>query len=206
MNTIPQLTGTAALQALPEALVILDQHYIVQFINRAACRLLNVTAPAVVGMTVTALPGGQGWMTRKQHIASYNTANEYALHQVPWSCMDALEWSIDVNARFFNLYARPIVNGPEQAPIGFVIRIDEYTEERTARSLLSDLIFELYAPLTSIRTYLDLLLRNAVGHLTQNQYDRLTAVQTQVMQLIALRQTIIEQRQQRNHMGSDRTP
>jgi PAS domain-containing protein len=70
----------AALDALPRALVIVDEHHSIQFINSAAVKLFEIPdSQNILGRPFSAFPGGTGLMTFEQRLVDQAHINEFAI-------------------------------------------------------------------------------------------------------------------------------
>src|ERR1043165_8173820 len=89
--------GQFALEAFPEATILVDNNHVIEFINTAAAHLFNIPATAIgVGTSFSTFPGGSGLMTYSQRVAYHKHVNEFATHKVPNPQPDNEQrWSID---------------------------------------------------------------------------------------------------------------
>jgi nitrogen-specific signal transduction histidine kinase len=185
--------GQLALEVLPEAIILVDNNHVIQFMNLAAVRLFKISDVATfLGTSFSTFPGGSGLMTYPQRVAYNNHINEFATHKVPSPQPDDEQrWSTDINNRFFNFRATPMRDEQNQ-DCGFVICVNEWSGERKASELLSSLISELLTPFHAIRGYSELLLKENPSHLlTKKQRELMTHINENAKKLLELRETII---------------
>ena len=192
-NEYTRQNGQFALEAFPEAIILVDKNHVIQFINSAALRLFNITDMAIVVETsFSAFPGGSGLMTYSQQVEHHTRANEFTTHKVSDPQPDDEQrWSTDINSRFFNFRATPMRDEQNQ-DCGFIIWVDEWSGERKASELLFSLISELLTPFHVIHGYSELLLKEALSSpLTKKQHEWVTNINETVKKLFELREAII---------------
>jgi nitrogen-specific signal transduction histidine kinase len=184
-----------ALEAFPEAIILVDENHTIKFINPAAVRLFQISnVETLLENSFSSFPGGSGLMNFPQRVDSYNSANKFAINKIPNpQPNDIQRWSIDVNNRLFNFQAVPIFNEQNQ-DCGFIIYADECSKERKASELLHSLFSELLTPLHSILGHSELFLQEK-GHniLTEEQREWTTAIKKNAQNLLTLREYYMEE-------------
>jgi signal transduction histidine kinase len=152
------LRGTVVLHALPSGVVICDRAGIVRFINPAAARLLQIDSDAYVMQSIANLPGG---------IVLPTIESEQVSEQL-----------IEVEYEVLRCNIIPMRSAhPKKADIGLLIAIKPASLETISLGELVSIIgYELRAPLTSIKGYTELLLRNFAGDMTEQQREMIQIV------------------------------
>jgi len=179
-----------ALNGFPEAIILVDEHHIIQFINPATVHLFTISDIATfLGNSFSSFPGGSGLMSFSQRVDYHNSINKFATNKIPDpQPNDIQRWSIDVNNRLFNFRAVPIRNKQNQ-DCGFIICVDEWSGERKASELLHSLFSELLTPLHSILGHSELFLQEkAQNILTNEQREWITAIKENTINLLKLRE------------------
>ena len=69
VTEVDSYLALAALEALPEAIIITDTEYVIKFINPAACRLFGVTSDSVMETSLADLSSG----SNKNHILKFHS-------------------------------------------------------------------------------------------------------------------------------------
>jgi len=182
-----------ALEVFPEAIILVDNNHVIQFINSAAIRLFRISdVVTLLGTSVSTFPGCSGLMTYPQRVAYYDHINELATHKLPSPQPDDEQrWSTDVDNRFFNFRATPMFNKQNQA-CGFIICVEEWSGEHKASELLFSLISESRTPLHAIRGYSELLLKeNLPNPLTEEHREFVTNINQNAKKLLELCETTV---------------
>jgi signal transduction histidine kinase len=160
------LASTTILSAFPDGVVICDPMGIVRFINPAAAKMLDIDAEFFLGQNAVDLPGSPELNEHNGDGASEITIDDVRLRSriIP-------VWST----------AEPKVQ------IGTIIILKERPSEvDDARFFMGAVSHELRAPLASIIGYSDLLLRDMVGVLTDDQRDFIQPIRYSSIHMMGL--------------------
>jgi two-component system phosphate regulon sensor histidine kinase PhoR len=198
MHMHEQFIGYATLQSLAEGIIVIDEEQVVQLINPAACRLLELKADAVLGNHFADLPFISDLKTTGQTI---ELGEKTKLPNGPYEH----SWGIAFpNGRFLQFQTRPVIDSEHQLRIGTVIKIEETTLEYTARDMLLAMFNDIHTPLIMIKGYIDLLIQGVDQPLTERQHEMASIIRDKTTQLLALRQDVIEdyKRQADGNAGS----
>ena len=127
--------------------------------NSAAIALFGVSDVAeFISKPLSNLPGAAGLMTYEKRVELVNEVNKSALNKVPDpEPDDEQRWIGGPKGKQFYFFAIPF-HYAEHSKTGFVIRINDMTNERKAISYLAGLPSDMFAPLEGIRGFAELLL------------------------------------------------
>jgi transcriptional regulator with PAS, ATPase and Fis domain len=175
-DTQPSLE-IAALQSMPEAVIITDERHMIRFINSAASEVLNINKAEVLGQPFAAIPGGQDLGTLSSDIMDWTTVITDIQHTLKF-CPTA-------------------IFAAGQKRVGTVIRVFDVTDEINTSSLLGTFFMESLIPLQRIHGYATVLLMNDT-QLTPEQREYVTKIKTNAEWLIELRETLFKARQEQS--------
>lgn len=180
-----------ALEALPDALVVTDGQSIIRYINLSARRLLGVITDTLQDAPLTDLPGGTSWRTPEQHEAFYEFLRTHLDWQASTPSVYEQTWLGKIDQRLLRFCSTPMYTAAQKL-LGLIIRIEEYTLERTAQTLLSDLSHEMVRSLILIKGFADVLRGEVVGPLNDEQRRMLTTIGEEIERLSVYRSEILE--------------
>ena len=177
----------AALASITDGVVVSDTDDQVIVLNRAAARMLGVDPSIALGQSVSALfepfsPRGrltvvEAMMRLQADPYSYGHSGTPA------------ETIIEIGPRFIQAHLSPVLTDVGQF-LGIVTVLRDITREvesdRSRSDFVSNVSHELRLPLTAIKGYCDLLLRDAIGRLEEEQMRFLRIVQNNADHLVAL--------------------
>ncbi len=187
-------TNWNVLQILPEAIVIVDHEHNIQFMNSAAIALFGVfDVGDFTSKPLSTLSGGAGLMTYEKRVEFVNQINKSALNKVSNpEPDDEQRWIGGPEGKQFYFLAIPF-RFADHSKTGFVIRINDLTNERKAISYLTNLPSEMASPLESIRGYVELLQLERFSHnLTEEQRGFVAYIKNGCQKLLELRRDIID--------------
>ena len=181
------LVQCAALASITDGVVISDTGNQVVILNRAAARMLDADPKAALGKPVAELFGpfsARGRLTIVEAVQRLE-ADPYSYGQSG----QPAETIIEIGSRFVQAHLSPVLTDVGQF-LGIVIVLRDITREveadRSRSDFVSNVSHELRLPLTAIKGYCDLLLRDAVGRLEEEQMRFLHIVQNNADHLVAL--------------------
>jgi signal transduction histidine kinase len=181
------LVERAALASIADGVVISNVEGQVIVLNRAAVRMLRTDHDTALGQPVAALfePfSARGRLTIVEAMARL-CADPYSYGQSG----EPAETIIEVGSRFIQAHLSPVLTDVGEF-LGVVITLREITREveadRARSDFVSNVSHELRLPLTAIKGYCDLLLRDAVDQLDEDQGRFLQIVQSNADHLVAL--------------------
>ncbi|HEU5098993.1 MAG TPA: ATP-binding protein [Roseiflexaceae bacterium] len=158
----------AILSSIADGVVVCDRLGRIRLINPAASEILGISAAALMGRTMSELPGVPLDMQRAQPEGAQQ---------------------LQVGERSLHAHFAP-VRAPSGEWLGGVVIYHDVSREALADRLKTEFIatasHELRTPLTSIRGYVDLLLLGTLGSLSQPQSDFLKVVKNNVARLVEL--------------------
>jgi len=177
----------AALASIADGVVISNTDDRVIMLNRAAIRMLRADPETAHGQSVVALfePfSARGRLTIVEAIARLR-ADPYSYGQ---SGAPA-ETIIEIGSRFAQAHLSPVLTDVGEF-LGVVIVLRDITRDveadRAGSDFVSNVSHELRLPLTAIKGYCDLLLRDALDQLDEDQGRFLQIVQNNADHLVAL--------------------
>jgi len=177
----------AALASIADGVVISNTDDRVIMLNRAAIRMLRADPETAHGQSVVALfePfSARGRLTIVEAIARLR-ADPYSYGQ---SGAPA-ETIIEIGSRFAQAHLSPVLTDVGEF-LGVVIVLRDITRDveadRAGSDFVSNVSHELRLPLTAIKGYCDLLLRDAIDQLDEDQGRFLQIVQNNADHLVAL--------------------
>jgi PAS domain S-box-containing protein len=177
----------AALASISDGVVVSDTEGQVTMLNRAAARMLGVAPEVVLGQLIEVLfkPfSARGRLTIADAMAR--------LHADPYSYGHSgkpAETIIEVGVRFIQAHLAPVLTDVGEFLGGVIVLRDitrEVESDRARSDFVSNVSHELRLPLTAIKGYCDLLLRDAVDQLDKEQQRFLQIVQSNADHLVAL--------------------
>jgi len=198
--------GLAALEALPEAIIITDTQRIIRFINPVASRLFGVSSNSVVGTPLASLPSGSGFKTPEQLAEFYDRINSLTPfdRQIPIPPPFEQEWLGGAERnRLFRFRSTPMWGRQQQECIGIIFRVDDVTAERTSSNLLATMFNEMVTPLNFIIGCADLLLQDTENPLLEEQRKMITTIRSKAKFLWQLRGNLIESIRKQQESGTD---
>jgi len=158
----------AILSSIADGVVVCDRLGRIRLINPAASEMLGMSAAALMGRTMSELPGVPVDMHRAQP--------------------DGIQ-QLQVGERSLHAHFAPVCAAAGDWLGGVVIYHDisrEALADRLKTEFIATASHELRTPLTSIRGYVDLLLLGTLGPLSQPQGDFLKVVKNNVARLVEL--------------------
>jgi PAS domain S-box-containing protein len=176
----------AALASISDGVVVNDTEGRVTVLNRTAARMLQADPDAVRGQLVETLfePfSARGRLTIAEALARLR-ADPYSYgHGKP------AETIVEIGMRFIQAHLSPVLTD-EGEFLGCVTVLRDITREveadRARSDFVSNVSHELRLPLTAIKGYCDLLLRDAIDRLGEEQQRFLQIVQHNADHLVAL--------------------
>jgi len=184
-----------ALEVFPEAIILVDEHLIIKFINRAAVHLFQIpNIETFLENPFSSFPGDSGLMSFLQRVDYYNSISKSTIFKIPDPQPDDVQrWSTDVNNRLFDFHAVPIHNEQKQ-DCGYIIYANELSGEHKASELLHNLFNELLTPLHIILGHSELFLQEkAENILTEEQHEWITVIKENTKSLLTLREYYMEE-------------
>jgi signal transduction histidine kinase/CheY-like chemotaxis protein len=177
----------AALASITDGVVVSDTDDRVTVLNRAAARMLKVDSNTVLGQPVGALfePfSARGRLTVVEAMTRLQ-ADPYSYGHSGTPA----ETIVEIGSRFVQAHLSPVLTDVGQF-LGIVTVLRDISREveadRSRSDFVSNVSHELRLPLTAIKGYCDLLLRDAVGRLGEEQTRFLRIVQNNADHLVAL--------------------
>jgi PAS domain S-box-containing protein len=158
----------AILRSIGDGVVVCDRLGRVRMINPAAEQILGIRAEAFMGRQMNELPGVPLEMRHGQ---------PEGLQQ------------LQIGERSLHAHFAPVRSASDEWLGGVIVYHDisrEVLADRLKTEFIATASHELRTPLTSIRGYVDLLLLNTLGPLSQPQSDFLQVVKNNVARLVEL--------------------
>jgi signal transduction histidine kinase len=163
------LAGTTLLCSLPDGVVVCDRAGIVRFINPAGARLLKIDADAFLGRKIVDLP----------YMAMMQVRN---LREMRQASINDIYVQIDITP----------VQGRDDNQIGSLIVYRDITREVAARDDLKIVIsYGIGEQLPAIGGYAELLVRELVGPLNEQQRECLHVIRNNIARLRNLRSDLM---------------
>ncbi len=180
-----QLAAQAAIDSLPDPVLVVALDGELRHANHAAETILKVRAEAGRSALASLEPAVRSAVERlRQHIAAGHGA------YVPKGLDEAVEVVAADGARVLLLPRAAPLYAEEGDVIGATIVLQDVTRLRRFEELRSDLVatvaHELRTPLTSLRMAVHLLAEKAVGELTEKQADLVFAAREECDRLQAI--------------------
>ncbi len=177
----------AALASIADGVVINDVDGRVTVLNRAAVRMMGVDPETVLGRPVRTLFERFSARGRLTVVEAMNRlrADPYSYGQSG----KLAETIIEIDSRFIQAHLSPVLTDVGEF-LGVVTVLRDITREveadRSRSDFVSNVSHELRLPLTAIKGYCDLLLRDAAESLDEEQLRFLQIVQSNANHLVAL--------------------
>ncbi|HEY1015478.1 MAG TPA: ATP-binding protein, partial [Herpetosiphonaceae bacterium] len=167
--------GLSILRSIGDGVVVGDRMGRIRLMNPAAEKLLNIEAQEYLGQPLLSLPGASD--------ADQQEVDPEAFQQ------------FEVNNRTIRAFASPIVTSGGEW-LGSVVVYHDISASELADRLKTEFVatasHELRTPLTSIGGYIDLLLLNTLGPLTDQQRQFLGVVKNNIERLTAILNDLLD--------------
>lgn len=177
-----QRTAQAAIDSIPDPVVVVDVAQQVELSNRAA--------QAAFGLGAGRDGAGSGaWLPPDQLREPLQAALRRRVPLISRSFDEALALKFGAEERFYLPEIQPIC-GPDGAALGATVLFQDVTRFRLLDRLKTDLVattsHEFKTPLTSLRLAIHILLEEKVGVLNPKQTELLVDARSQAERLLAL--------------------
>jgi len=175
----------AILEGIADGVLVTDPNGRVVLFNAAAERILGIKREEALGRLFDEMVGLYGSMAR-----------EWALHIEQWRQSPETHHSgqylaqrIELGERFISVHLSPVISSTQEF-LGLVSVFRDITTEVQADRAKSDFVsmvsHELRTPMTAVKAYVDLLLMETPGPLTEQQRKFLKVVKSNSERLIDL--------------------
>jgi signal transduction histidine kinase len=161
---------TTPLDHIPFALMLLDMAGNIDYINPAASRLLNQSAPKLIGSAFADQPYGRNL--------------EKLVQSDLWQATDT--------HRSYTVWATALYTAMAERT-GTLIQLTTAVIGWSPLDLLNIFLSESLPPLTASRSYAELLLRGASSPLSEPQQEMVEALRDQLDRVLVLRDDVLEQ-------------
>jgi PAS domain S-box-containing protein len=185
MSKHQQLIYQATVQSIWEGIIVVDNEQVIQSINPVACGLLEVNADEMIGNHFTDIPCIANLKKFGQTVELRTDARFPDRPYEQW-------WSIAFpNGHVLEFQTGPVIDS-EQQRIGTLIIVEEVTLEHTARTMLYDMFNEMHMPLSIIKGYVDILIQEIDGSLSEEQAKMVNTIKDRVEYTLTLKQDVKE--------------